>query len=108
MKYSKEVGKLVSKLNGTSDLDLLAEKEKVTPQEVSCQACSCQAREHDSYTYCPIIEGYLCRICCSYELCNDYQLVNKILKDDIFTSDQEVRLLCNKCENTKGNIEYSL
>ena len=90
MKYSTQVGKLITKL----------QEEEVTamemPDQLSCQGCNCGTEEHEEYIYCPLIEGYLCRICCTYEVCNDHQLVNDILGQELFSSAKEIRVLCDK------------
>ncbi|GAB6100750.1 hypothetical protein JCM16358_26290 [Halanaerocella petrolearia] len=92
MKYSKEVAKLITKLREEGV------NPPSTPKEVNCQGCNCPPQEHTKYIYCPVIEGYLCHVCCSYELCNDYELTNSILGKEVFSSDLEVINICkNYC-----------
>lgn len=91
VKINEQVAQLITKL----------EQEQETPIKnkdlnLKCCACSCSDGEHEEYVYCRIVDGYICDVCCKFELCNDYQLVNQILEQEVFSTNEEVLMLCEK------------
>ena len=91
VKINEQVGKLITKMK--EDQDSPIKNKNIS---IECCACSCSDGEHEEYVYCPIVSGYVCDVCCRFELCNDYQLVNDILGEEVFSSNEEVLMLCEK------------
>ena len=94
VKMNEQVAKLISKLEQEKDKPLAVNVDQ--DLDFECCACSCSNGEHEDYVYCRIVDGYICDVCCKFELCNDYELVNEILEEDIFKSNEEVLLLCQQ------------
>lgn len=94
VKINEQVAQLINKLEDKMDNSV---NDNI---DLGCSACSCSDNEHEEYIYCQILDNYICDVCCRFELCNDYKLVNEILENDIFSSDEEVFILCEKyCSN---------
>ena len=94
VKINEQVAQLINKME---EQEASSIKKRI---KLECCACSCSDGEHEEYIYCQIVDGYICDVCCRFELCNDYQLVNEILRDEIFSSNEEVLMLCEKyCSN---------
>ncbi|MCK8817689.1 hypothetical protein MWH28_09990 [Natroniella sulfidigena] len=96
MKYNKEVSKLLLKLKN-KDQGIKLSGGAAKKAKVDCSFCSCHSGEHDDYIYCKIVDDYICDVCCRYEVCNDYQLVNQVLDKEIFSENSEVIMLCEHC-----------
>ncbi|MGM0502591.1 MAG: hypothetical protein ACQERJ_08660 [Bacillota bacterium] len=98
VKINEQVAQLINKLEQGKDEPISIAQESSIDFE--CCACSCSNNEHEEYVYCSIVDAYICDVCCKFELCNDYQLVNEILNQQVFKSNAEVLLLCQQyCSN---------
>jgi len=93
VKYDQQVSRLIARLQEQSKVRLISPSAS---QSISCSACNCESEEHDYYIYCGLIDGYLCRVCCCYDLYNDYQLVNDLLAAEVFAGVEEVQMLCDE------------
>lgn len=93
VKYDRQVSRLIARLQEQPKVQPIAPSDE---QLISCSACNCEADEHDQYIYCGLIDDYLCRICCCYDLYNDYQLVNNLLAAEVFSGVEEVQILCDE------------
>ncbi len=98
IKHSKEIGEIIIKLNQAKEVSTLSAAQALE-NEIICPVCNCKTEDHDSYIYCEIIGDYICDVCCCYEVCNDYQLVNRVLEKDLFENEHQIRLLCEYCQN---------
>jgi hypothetical protein len=94
VKMNEQVAQLINKLEQAKGGPLTVDQDKKLDFE--CSACSCSDGEHEEYVYCRVVDGYICDVCCRFELCNDHQLVNQILEEDIFKSNEEVLMLCQQ------------
>ncbi len=97
MKYKKEVGKLLLKIKEKKEKELLNATNN-SLQGMRCIICQCEIEEHENYVYCEMIGAYICDVCCRYEVCNDYKLVNKALGREIFKDNSEIIMLCESCK----------
>ncbi|TDX53291.1 hypothetical protein [Orenia marismortui] len=97
MKYNKEVSKLIVKLKEKKEHHILTSDNELL-EGLKCPICECNIGDHEKYVHCEVIGAYICDTCCRYELCNDYQLVNKALGKEIFNANNEIIMLCEYCD----------
>ncbi|WP_027340257.1 hypothetical protein [Halonatronum saccharophilum] len=96
LKYNEEIAKLLLRLKNKSDVKDI-KKDDAIKGKVNCPICNCESQEHEEYSYCEVVSSYICDICCRYEVCNDYKLVNKALKKEVFKDNKELIALCEYC-----------